>query len=413
MNSKGRVAWRSREVAVGLGLILITWMLAVGFGYGQEWPNDFSAFYFMARGMRLLGLGLNHQLYSLAVQYALEGVVRKHGAGLTVPFVNPPIAAWIIMPFTYLPLRMAYLVWDLTGLMAAGGGLWWMRIIHKDVSGLGLVAMAGLASYPTYIALGQGQFDLLWPLAVALAVSTITVVGYRFWAPRVIVSALIVALKPDLFLGLLVPALSRWRDARVRAFGATLVVFGLAVVLILGPAGLGQAAHIELFTIAKRFPPTNDVTVLGFFWRLLGPGQPASVLGAIGIPLGIAIQAWVWWRNPPRSDSDWWLALASAFCVSLLIAPHDLTYGLLLLTPAALWVALAFRSQGRSLVSLGWWMLLINVAAIIDLSPHLELPIKFTPLLLGAAAICLWRARKWSPSPSLDIQGTGHADETA
>jgi hypothetical protein len=385
--------------------MLTAWVVVVALGWSIQWPNDYSAFYFMAKGLRVFGMGLNHQLYSLRVQYELEGLGPKSGVGLAIPFVNPPIAAWIMIPFSFLPLRAAFLLWDAIALIAAGGSLYWLRQTHAEVPGLGIVVLAALASYPTYIALGQGQYDLLWPLGVALAASALTVAEAKRWVPRVAVSALVAAIKPDLLLGLVVPALSRWRDRRVRVFALTSVLFGAAVAVILGPTGLSQAAHVEVFTIAQRFPPTNDITVLGFLWALLGAGhhQLASTLALLAIPVALVLQGALWWRRPPLSSVDWWLSLTSALCVSLLIAPHDLAQGMVLLTPAALWVGLARRAQGRSLGPLAWWIVGFNLTTLFDLSPHsLRFPLKVTPLLLLAAAIVAWRARGGSATPSID-----------
>ena len=396
-------AWtprRHREAALLLLLLLLAWVAAVVTGWQQQWPNDFSAFYFAARGLVHLGFPLTRDLYSLTTQYALEAAVKGRGGTLTIPFVNPPIAAWVIMPFSYLPLRLAFWCWDAVALAACGGGLWWIVRQRPDVAGIWLVALGALAGYPTYIALGQGQFDLLWPLGAALAMSAATVAGAQRWVPRAATSALFLALKPDLFLGLVVPALSRWRNRRVQVFVLALLLLGLGTFLDLGVAGLRQAVHLETYTLAQRFPPTNDVTVLGFFWRLLGPGSLASTLGLLAIPLGLALQALAWAHRPPRSEADWWWALTSSLCLSLLIAPHDLTQGLLLLAPAALWSGMALRAQGRPLTGLALWMVVLNLAALLDLSPHLDLPIKATPLVLAAAAATAWRQMaRGTPAP--------------
>ncbi len=374
-----------------LVLLLLAWVTAVATGWQQQWPNDFSAFYFAARGLVHFGFPLTRDLYSLPTQYALEAAVKGRGGSLAIPFVNPPIAAWAILPFSYLPLRYAFWCWDAVALAGCAGGLWWILRQHPDIPDIWLVALGALASYPTYIALGQGQFDLLWPLGAALAMSAATLARARRWVPRAATSALFLALKPDLFLGLVVPALSRWRNRRVQVFALALLALGLGTFLDLGVAGLRQAIHLETYTLVQRFPPTNDVTALGFFWRLFGPGSLASTLGLLMIPLGLALQAFAWAHRPPRSEADWWWALTSSLCLSLLIAPHDLTQGLLLLAPAAVWSALALRAQGRPLTGLAPWMLALNLAALLDLSPHLYLPIKATPLVLGAAAVMAWR----------------------
>ncbi len=403
---------RSREAALLLLLLLLAWVTAVATGWQQQWPNDFSAFYFAARGLVHFGLPLTRDLYSLSTQYALEAAVKGRGGTLTIPFVNPPIAAWVILPFSYLPLRDAFWCWDAVALAGCAGGLWWIVRQRPEVPGIWLVALGALAGYPTYIALGQGQFDLLWPLGAALAMSAATVAGAQRWAPRAATSALFLALKPDLFLGLLVPAMSRWRNRRVQVFALALLLLGLGTFLDLGMAGFRQAVHLETYTLAQRFPPTNDVTVLGFFWRLLGPGSLASTLGLLAIPLGLALQSLAWAHRPPRSEADWWWALSSSLCLSLLIAPHDLTQGLLLLAPAAVWSGLALRAQSRPLTGLALWMLALNLAALLDLSPHLDLPIKATPLVLAAAAVAAWRQMSWgasAPAESASLEGVAPA----
>ncbi len=110
-----------------MGAVLLGWLILIAAGIGQEFPHDYSAFYAMARGLRSYGLGLDSQLYSIHVQYALESFIRNRaGAALTIPFVNPPIAAWVMLPFSLLPLRAAHLLWDATGLIAFAAGLVWL-----------------------------------------------------------------------------------------------------------------------------------------------------------------------------------------------------------------------------------------------------------------------------------------------
>jgi hypothetical protein len=178
---------------------------------------------------------------------------------------------------------------------------------------------------------------------------------------------------------------------------------GVATAFILGPTGISQAAHIELYTIANRFPPTQDMTVTGFFWRILGPGRAAAWLGLAGIPIGLAILGWAWWHNPPRSDLDWWLALTTTTSVSLLIAPHDLVQGMLLLGGPVILVGKALRKAGRGLVPLALWILAFDLVTLVDMSPHFYLPVRLTPILLLAAAVSSWRARKWLAVPIPDV----------
>ena len=384
----------SRHLALAMLALLVAWLVLVGTGAGQEFPNDYAAFYSMARGMRLYGLGINSQLYSVHFQYLLESFIRNSaGVPLAIPFVNPPLAAWIVIPFSWLPLRASFLAWDACLLIAAVIGLRWLADWKPKVGGLGLVTLAVVSSYPAYLALGMGQYDLLWPPAAALLASSMLYQQRVRYVPRAAVAALLLAIKPDLFLAFLIPAIAGRRRPQVKVAALTLLLIGGATAFILGPTGLAQAAHIELYTIGQRFPPTLDMTVTGLAYRVLGPGPGSGWVGLAAIPLALLAFGYAWWRNPPQTQIDWFLCLASTSCLSLLIAPHDLVQGLLLLGPAAILVAKALRSRGRSLVTLGLWILGFDLATVVDMTPHLYLHFRITPLLLLAAVLTLWRAR--------------------
>jgi hypothetical protein len=387
-----------------MAAILVAWVVLVATGIGQEFPNDYAAFYAVARALRTLGFGISSEMYSVHFQYQIESFIRgRAGTTLAIPFVNPPVAAWVMLPFSLLPLRAAYLAWDAVALAACAGGLIWLGRLRPKVGGLGLLALAVVSSYPAYLTLGQGQFDMIWPLGAALLASSLEYRQSIQYVPRAAVNALVVAIKPDLFIAMVVPVIAGWRRPQVRALVLSLVVLGAATAFILGPNGISQAAHIELYTIARRFPPTQDMTVTGFFWRMLGPGRAAAWLGLAGIPIGLAILGWAWWRNPPRSDLDWWLALTATTCVSLLIAPHDLVQGMLLLGAPAILVGKALRQAGRGLGPLAMWILAFDLVTLVDMSPHLHLPVRLTPILLLAAALSSWHARKWLALPNAEV----------
>jgi len=72
-----------RHLALAMGAILLAWLILIVTGIGQEFPNDYAAFYAMARGLRIYGLGLDSRLYSVPVQYALESFIRNR-AGATL-----------------------------------------------------------------------------------------------------------------------------------------------------------------------------------------------------------------------------------------------------------------------------------------------------------------------------------------
>ena len=66
-------------------------------------------------------------------------------------------------------------------------------------------------------------------------------------------------------------------------------------------------------------------------------------------------------------------------------------------------VGKALRQTGRSLTPLGFWILAFDLVTLIDESPHLYLPVRLTPVLLLAAAVVAWRARKWLAVPVAEV----------
>lgn len=393
--SRLHIHFTRRHAAVALVALLLGWVALVTTGVGQQFPNDFSAFYSAARGLRIHGLGLTADLYSLHVQLALESFFHSPQGFLSVPFVNPPVAAWILIPISWMPLRTAFLVFDALGLAATLGGLAWLARLPPRPGRLGILVLALASAYPVYLTLGQGQFDLLWPLGAALLASAFQEKAPIRYAPRAAVAALMVAIKPDLFLGLAVPAVREWRRPQIRWLVGAATLLGLATVVILGPGGLASAVRIEQYTIVHRFPPSLDMTVTGFLWRLVGPSPWDGYLGLAAIPVGIAVLAVGFWRRPPRTSADWAFAITTATCVSLLIAPHDLVQGMLLLGGPAVLVGRTLRQQGRSLLPLGLAIAALDLCTLIDLSPHLHLPLRLTVLLLLGLAVVSWRARGW------------------
>ena len=57
-----------RHLGLAMAAVLLAWLILIATGIGQEFPNDYSAFYAMARGLRIYGFGLDSQLYSVHVQ---------------------------------------------------------------------------------------------------------------------------------------------------------------------------------------------------------------------------------------------------------------------------------------------------------------------------------------------------------
>ena len=374
--------------------VLVSYVVLIAAGIDQQHPPDFAAFYTVARSLRLGGVAAAHRMYSLPFQIAAGRIVGGgHRGEFLDPFVNPPTAAWVVIPFTVLPLHQAFLAWDGLCLALLVVGTFWLARLELPARDATLVGAAALASYPTYLALSKGQYDLLWPICLALFTSALRIPSVRRWLPRCAASVFIFTFKPDLLIALIVPAVRRWRDPVIRAAFGCLAAISVLAFATIGASGLLSAFHLERFTLLKRFPPTLDTTVLGFLWHVVGPGRLSEELAAAAIVVAVAGMGWAWSRNPPTSPGDWRFAVTSAVCLSLLIAPHALSHSLVLLVGPVIWVARGLRERHQSLWILAWWILAFNAVILLSTTPKLTLPFPPTPLLLLIATVCAWRAR--------------------
>jgi hypothetical protein len=376
---------------------LVSYLILIAFQIDQIAAlPDFMAFYSIAHAIAAGGLATSHHMYSLRFQVASEAFL-DHGLGRAYiePFVDLPPAAWVVIPFTILPIWPAFYLWDAIGLGLCLVGTFWL--VRQERLGADAVplALVIVASYPTYAALGSGQYDLLWPLCLALFTSAwYCTSAWGRWT-RTALASFLFAFKPDLLLLVVVPAIAAWRQRLVRGSLACLLGLAVVTVAVVGVSGLLVLPHLEAYTLFYRFPPGSDETWLGLLWRFTGHGGLTQALAWGSIGVALLTLSWAWWRNPPTTPRDWKLALTSTVCLSLFVAPHSLNHDLVLLAGPAVWAAAAFKDSGRGLGWLAFWIVLMNVALIVDASRPLS-PITFpvVPFVLLAAAVASWRARR-------------------
>lgn len=148
-------------------------------------------------------------------------------------YVSPPLMAWIFAPLTAVPEPVAYALWTLLSL----GALVWAWYIAAPFSGFAKVALllGALALWPVMDAFYRGQ-----PTIVMLAL-----VATAWWLcarDRPLAGgaalALATAFKPHLLVLVPVTLLVSGRVRPVAGWIAGCAVWGVASVLVLGPAGL-------------------------------------------------------------------------------------------------------------------------------------------------------------------------------
>ena len=254
-----------------------------------------------------------------------------------LPFINPPVFAWLIAPLTALPLPVAYALWCAISLAA----LVWAWHLAAPYSGLRKIALllAALALWPVLDAFYFGQPSLV--IVGLLATSWWLCSKDRPLAAGAAL-ALATALKPHtVFLVPLALAVS----GRFRPFlswAAVCSLLAIACVVALGPSGLnnwlqtleyGQTdtgqAHYTLAYIFGTGPLSyaleglQGVAALVIAWRRRADLNIVFALGILGSLVfafhlhqydyaALILAAWLVLRTGPALWHRLWLLLGVA-----------------------------------------------------------------------------------------------------
>src|SRR5579864_9304773 len=145
----------------------------------QGYP-DFTAFY---AGGRLVRRGLGPQLYNMESQARVQqefasGVKIRNGP---LPFTHPPFEAAVFAPLALLSYSSAYWLWNAASLLALVG---FLLLLRPHISQLrawseAVPFLAGLAFFPVFVCLLQGQDSLLLLLLFGLAFVAMMEAGGR------------------------------------------------------------------------------------------------------------------------------------------------------------------------------------------------------------------------------------------
>jgi len=152
-----------------------------------------------------------------------------------LPFIHPPLLAWLIAPLTALPVPVAYAVWCAV-LLAALVWAWYIAAPYSGLRKLALLLLA-LAIWPVLDAFYFGQPSTL-QLALVAAAWWLCVKDRPLAAGAAL--ALATALKPHtvILLPLALAASGRYRP--FFSWAAVCSVLAAAFALALGPTGLNN-----------------------------------------------------------------------------------------------------------------------------------------------------------------------------
>ncbi|HEY2598667.1 MAG TPA: glycosyltransferase family 87 protein [Candidatus Dormibacteraeota bacterium] len=210
---------------------LVTWVILF---VRQPIHPDFRIFYVAAEA------GLRHgwaRIYDLETLRALSASFPAEQSYINpaLPFINPPVFAWLIAPLTALPLPVAYAIWCAVSLAS----LVWAWHIAAPYSGIKKLALllAALALWPVLDAFYFGQPTLV---IIGLLATTWWLCSKDRPLAAGAALAFATALKPHTVI--LVP-LALAVSGRFRPFlswAAVCTLLGIACLLALGPSGVNN-----------------------------------------------------------------------------------------------------------------------------------------------------------------------------
>jgi Glycosyltransferase family 87 len=274
--------------------------------------------------------------------HVMRDAAREILDGRSGGFVYPPPAAFLLIPFTFLPFTVAAAIWICLILVSTSLVLWVLDVRDWRCHAVTLLAASSLAvvtsgSLSSFLALGTA---LLWKYR-----------DRRFLA-GVLVGAVVVA---KLYLWPLLVWLVAVRRARTAALGFATAA-GLAFVgwAITGFAGLTHYPHRVSSVASLEEGQSYSPVALALS---LGGSTRAGELLAIALGVALLAAAFRAARRPDGERRSFVLAIAATFAFSPISWLHYfvlLAVPLALTTPAlsALWVlplgywALPMKSEG-------------------------------------------------------------------
>ncbi len=223
----------SAALVAGIGAIfdITNWVVLF---VRQPVHPDFRIFYVAAEA------GLRYGWASAYDLTVLRSLSSSFPPGQTyidsaLPFINPPLLAWLIAPLTGLPVPAAFALWTVVSFAA----LVWAWFISAPYAGLRKVVLllAALALWPVLDAFYFGQPSTLLLALVATAWWFCT--KDRPLAAGAAL-ALATALKPHtvILVPLALAASGRYRP--FRSWAAICILLGAACALALGPSGISN-----------------------------------------------------------------------------------------------------------------------------------------------------------------------------
>jgi hypothetical protein len=350
-------------VCACLGNVLAEVLRSLHDAYNTDFLSSFySAAHMLRRG--------NDAIYcSSCLQSHAEQLFHTGPAIFSFQYDNPPLGAWLLQPLTYLTPQAALAVFLLASLAAVGAAAWLMR---NEITGEPrrlLIAVLAFASLPAAMTFAYGQWDGL--LALAAAGAYVALRRHQQFLGGLLIA--LVLFKPQLVW--LVPIVfaiaGSWRILLGIVVGGA--VWAVSSLAILGPSN-------TLLWLRQISPNIVARTGLSIPHLMVSFGASSTVVVAAAATLAAAVTiALVVARARLRSLTGQQL-LSLGLLVSMLAAPHLLSYDLIVLAP--LMVLWAVDHERHALIS----TLALSAAFLVDMALPLSWAIVEAPALLAVGA---------------------------
>lgn len=380
------VTGRSRPLRVTLTLALVTLSIAV---VGHAVDGAVTAlrggsavdYLSVASAGRLAHAG-SHCLYCLAPlrdsQAQLLGYRPLDSPTFPIPFVDPPLVAWLLQPLALLSLQAGTDIFVVLSLvaMAIAAALLHRRLPSTLPPALRLALVVGsVFSVAAATGLVLGQWDGLLLLAAVVALG---VAGRRPLLAGILLGVLL--LKPQVIWVL--PAVliigRQWR--MLAGFTITALVWAVSSLWLVGADHVHDLVDV-LTSPAYSALNAYSSSVPGIVTRVAGSSRAAYISASV---LWVVVVGVIWWRARHRLRVDRDAVIAIGLGASILVAPHLGDYSLILLAiPIVVW---ARRAPLPALL----FVVALNAASFLEIVAHGSSD-PASAVIVAAAAWLAWR----------------------
>lgn len=358
---------------------------------------DFTIYY--SAGM-MVRRGLGHELYNNVAQYHVQ---RELAPDVTIrldalPFNHPAFEALFFLPFACFPYFPAFVLWDClnVGILIAIPFFLPARGPQLQQYPRPLWLLAGLAFFPIFLTLLQGQDSIL-----LLLLYTLAFVCLKRNAEALAGGLLALGLfKPHLILPFVFLWLMRGGKKILYGFlpmAATLTLVSIAIAGIEGFLSYpGYVLQLEKTTGGGAIRPSDMPNLRGVIYTL-GYGTPFSFIITVALSCGILVlAAWLCRKKEAVPELFCW-KFSLAIVTTIVVSYHCLGYDLsILFLPVALIVAkldhATLRDWPRGLIVTGMALLFFSPLELFLLTHGNRLGIIgwAVLLLLGGIALQTW-----------------------